>query len=129
MQTGVKTKQEGNQPLAGCTTSMVASFLQAAGVRLISLSSCESESHSLIIKTCALFGLEDQLEHVVYTDARSTRQLTCKQGSGKVRLLSGKLPWVQERTAKGSFQFCQVPTPCNIADIGTNTLNKQRLSV
>lgn len=45
MQTGVKTKQQGNLPLAGCTTSMVASFFQAAGARLISLSSCESELH------------------------------------------------------------------------------------
>jgi len=103
--------------------------------QLILLSSCKSELHSLIsracdslfIKACAVFVLDDQLEHIVYTDSSSARQLACRQGSGKVRHLSGKLLWIQGKTADGSFQLRQVRAACNIADIGTKTLGRQRL--
>ena len=74
-----------------------------------------------------MFVSDDQLEHMVYTDPSSARQLACTKGSGKVGHLSGKLLWVQEKTADGSFQLRQVPTTCKIADIGTKTLSRQRL--
>ena len=110
-------------------------YAGSRGQKLISLSSCKSELHSLIsracdslfIKACAVFVLDDQLEHIVYTDSSSARQLACRQGSGKVRHLSGKLLWIQGKTADGSFQLRQVRAACNIADIGTKTLGRQRL--
>ena len=107
-------------------------YAGSRGQKLILLSSCKSELHSpisracdsLFIKACAVFVLDDQLEHIVYTDSSSARQLACRQGSGKVRHLSGKLLWIQGKTADGSFQLRQVR---NIADIGTKTLGRQRL--
>ena len=107
-------------------------YAGSRGQKLILLSSCKSELHSLIsracdslfIKACAVFVLDDQLEHIVYTDSSSARQLACRQGSGKVRHLSGKLLWIPGKTAVGSFQLRQVR---NIADIGTKTLGRQRL--
>jgi HAMP domain-containing protein len=41
--------------------------------------------------------------------------------------LSGKLLWIQEKTADVSFQLRQVPTASNVADIGTKRLSRQRL--
>ena len=110
-------------------------YAGSRGQKLISLSSCKSELHSLIsracdslfIKACAVFVLDGQLGHIVYTDSSSARQLACRQGSGKVRHLSGKLLWIQGKTADGSFQLRQVRAACNIADIGTKTLGRHRL--
>jgi hypothetical protein len=110
-------------------------FASSRSQKVISLSSCESELHSLIscacdslfIKACATFVLGEPPQHVIYTDSSSARQLACRQGAGKVRHLSGKLLWIQEKTADGSFQLRQVPTASNVADIGTKTLSRQRL--
>jgi len=41
--------------------------------------------------------------------------------------LSGKLLWIQKKTADVSFQLRQVPTASNVADIGTKRLSRQRL--
>ena len=44
-----------------------------------------------------------------------------------MRHLSGKLLWIQEKTADNTFKLRQVPTTLNVADIGTKTLSRQRL--
>ena len=101
----------------------------------MSLSSCESELHSMVssmcdgifIKTCAEFILAEEVEHIQYTDSSSARQLACRQGSGRVRHLSGKILWVQEKTQDGSVALRQVGTSENLADIGTKCLTRQRL--
>ena len=76
-------------------------YASSRSQKVVSLSSCESELHSLI--SCAVFVLGDQLEHIVYTDSSSARQLAWRQGARKVRHLSGKLLWIQEKTADVSF--------------------------
>ena len=112
-------------------------FMYASSRRqsVISLSSCESELHSLVscvcdgifIKACATFVLDEPLEHVRFTDSSSARQLASRQGSGKIRHLAGKLLWIQEKTADNTFKLRQVPTAFNVADIRTKTLSRQRL--
>ena len=105
--------------------------------KTISLSSCESELHSLVscmcdgifIVACAEFVLGEKLEHVQYTDSSSARQLASRQGVGKVRHLSGKILWVQEKVNDGTVNLRQVPTVWNVADIGTKCLNQQRMMV
>ena len=105
--------------------------------KTISLSSCESEPHSLVscmcdglfIVACAEFVLGEKLEHVQYTDSSSARQLASRQGVGKVRHLSGKILWVQEKVNEGTVNLRQVPTIWNVADIGTKCLNQQRMMV
>ena len=74
----------------------------------------------MFIKACAEFILNEEVEHIQYTDSSSARQLACRQGSGRVRHLSGKILWVQEKTEDGSVVLRQVGTSENLADIGTN---------
>ena len=101
----------------------------------MSLSSCESELHSMVsclcdgmfVKACAEFILGEEVEHIQYTDSSSARQLASRQGCGKVRHLSGKLLWVQEKTQDGPVSLRQVGTTENSADIGTKCLPRQRL--
>ena len=71
----------------------------------------------------------EKLEHVQYTDSSSARQLASRQGVGKVRHLSGKILWVQEKVNEGTVNLRQVPTVWNVADIGTKCLNQQRMMV
>ena len=81
----------------------------------------------IFIKACAAFVLDEPFEHFQFTDSSSARQLASRQGSGKVRHLSGKLLWIQEKTADNTFKLRQVPTILNVADIGTKALSRQRL--
>jgi hypothetical protein len=81
----------------------------------------------IFIKACAEFILNEEVEHIQYTDSSSARQLACRQGSGRVRHLSGKILWVQEKTEDGSVVLRQVGTSENLADIGTKCLTRQRL--
>ena len=74
-------------------------YASSRSQEVVSLSSSESELRSLIscacdslfIKACTMSVLDDQLEHIIYTDSSSARQLACRQGSGKVRHLSRNL--------------------------------------
>ena len=103
--------------------------------KVISLSSCESELHSLVscscdgifVRACIEFALNCQIKHIVYTDNSAARQLACRQGTGRVRHLSGKVLWIQQKTQDGSIELRQVGTLDNISDIGTKCLSKQRL--
>ena len=62
-----------------------------------------------------------------YTASSSARQLASRQGSGRVRHLSGKILWVQEKTQDGAVTLRQVGTSENLADIGTNCLTSPGL--
>ena len=103
--------------------------------KVVSLSSCESELHALVscacdgifIKACAEFAFNAKFLHVVFTDSSSARQLACRQGSGRIRHLSGKILWIQEKTQDGSLELRQIGTLDNLADIATKCLSKQRL--
>lgn len=103
--------------------------------KVISLGSCESELHSLVscacdglyVKSCTMFVLNGLVQHVQYTDWSSARQLACRQGCGRVRHVPGKLLWIQEKTADGSFSLQPASTVYIVADIGTKTLSRQRL--
>ena len=103
--------------------------------KVVSLSSCESELHSMVsclcdgmfVKACAEFILGEEVEHIQYTDSSSARQLASRQGCGKVRHLSGKLLWIQEKAQDGAVSLRQVGATENSADIGTKCLPRQRL--
>ena len=61
--------------------------------RVVSLSSCESELHAMIstlsdgifLRRCLEFIFNVQVEHVMFTDSSSGRQLAMRQGTGKVK--------------------------------------------
>ena len=83
----------------------------------ISLSSCESELHSLVstlcdgvyIKRCLEFVV-GAIQHVLLTDSSSARQLVNRQGRGKLKHVDGKILWIQEHVRQGSVCICQVST-------------------
>ena len=102
---------------------------------VISLSSCESELHSLVstlcdgvyIKRCFEFVVGASIQHVLLTDSSSARQLVNRQGTGKLKHVDGKILWIQEHVLQGSVCICQVSTAWNVADLGTKALAKQRI--
>ena len=69
---------------------------------VVGLSSCESELRAIVggccdgiyLKRCLEFLLQKEVKHVFYTDSSSVRRLISRQGSGKIRHLSGKILWV-----------------------------------
>eukprot|EP00435_Cladocopium_sp_Y103_P024696 s2951_g6.t1 len=110
-------------------------FGSSRSQKLVALSSCESEFHAMIscisdavfIKFCAEFVFGEEVKHLHYTDSSSARQLASRQGTGRMRHLSGKLLWLQERTQDKAVELRQVGTSYNIADIATKVLTRQRL--
>ena len=98
---------------------------------VVSLSSCEAELHSMVstlsdgifLKRCIQFICGGEIKHVLFTDSSSGRQLAMRQGTGKVKYLSGKMLWIQE----GLIQLIQIPTVWNLSDIGTEALGIQRI--
>ena len=58
----------------------------------------------------------------MYTDSSSGKQLVMRQGTGKVKHVSGKILWIQDALREGVFDLNQIPTIWNVSDIGTNPL-------
>ena len=84
--------------------------------KVVSLSSCESELHSIVssrsdaifLRRCLDFLLETAVLQVHYTDSSSARQLVSRQGCGKIRHLPGKVLRVQGKVHDGEVQMVQV---------------------
>ena len=103
--------------------------------KVISLSSAESELHSMVsgcsdgifIKVCLRFLVGDEVEHWQWTDNQAARQLVSKQGVGKIRHLAGQLLWIQEKVMAQELMVGQVPAALNCSDVGTKALSKARL--
>ena len=81
----------------------------------------------IFILACAEYVSEQKIQHVQFTGSNSARQLASRQGCGKVRHVSGKILWVQQRVADNLVDLRQVETLWNLADIGTKSLSQQRL--
>ena len=69
------------------------------------------------------FALGAKVDHSIFTDSSSARQLVMKRGVGQVRRLDGKLLWIQSRK---DVKMVQVPADSNMADIITKPLGGQR---
>ena len=103
--------------------------------RVISLSSAESELHSMVsgcsdaifIKRCIEFLSCSSVTHQQWTDNSAARMLASRQGVGKIRHLSGKILWIQSMVLQQQVSIGQVPTAWNYSDIGTKPLSKSRL--
>ena len=105
--------------------------------KTVSLSSAESELHALVAGACdgicLRYSLEfltnQQVQRVCWIDNSATRQIVCKRGSGKLRHVSGRLLWVQDKVAEAIMEVKQVGTTYNLADVGTKPLGKNRLQL
>ena len=112
-------------------------YSSSRGQKTISLSSAESELNALVAAACdgiclkhsLEFLTQEEVEHICWVDNSATRQIACKRGSGKLRHLSGKLLWCQDKVADGSMSVKQVNTALNVADIGTKPLSRARLDL
>ena len=105
--------------------------------RVVSLSSCESELHAMIstlsdgifLRRCIEFVFKTQVTHVMFTDSSSGRQLAMRQGTGKVKHLSGKVLWIQDCVKNGDVELSQISTVWNVSDIATKALGSQRMQL
>ena len=112
-----------------------ADWSGSRGQKVVSLSSAESELHALVSGACdgiclkhsVQFLTGDDVHHICWVDNSATRQIACKRGAGKLRRVSGKLLWRQNKVASGELEVRQVGTARNVADIGTKPLSQQRL--
>ena len=131
----------GNRATRKSTSSSVHAlngmiiYSTSRGQKVVSLSSAESELHALVAGACDGICLKhviefltgDQVQHVCWVDNSATRQIACKRGAGRLRHISGKLLWCQDKVASGSLEVKQIGTAYNLADIGTKPLSKVRL--
>ena len=105
--------------------------------RVVSLSSAESELHSMVsgcsdaifLRRCMEFLTGDEIEQWQWVDNSAARQLIERQGVGRVRHPSGKILWMQSLVLEKQIKLGQVPTQWNVSDVGTKPLRKQRLLV
>ena len=124
-----RSTSAGVHMLNGCTI-----YASSRTQKVVSLSSAEAELHSLVssvadgiyMKGCLEFLMDATIEHVAYVDNAAARQLANKRGVGKIRHLSGKLLWIQNKTNDGSLKVVQVPTLVNVSDIETKPLTGAR---
>ena len=97
--------------------------------KVVSLSSCESELHAMASTLCDGIFLRrclefiTAIEHYLFTDSSSAKQLASRQGGGKVKHIAGKL-WVQDAVLHKQVMLVQVPTLWNLSDIGTKPLEQ-----
>lgn len=105
--------------------------------QVVSLSSCESELNAMVstlcdgifLRKCLEFLTGATLEHYLFTDSSSARQLATRQGVGKVKHVSSKLLWVQDAVFNKQMMLVQIPTLWNLSDIGTKPLSANRLKL
>ena len=96
---------------------------------MVSHSSCEAELHALVptlcdgicLRRCLQFLTGAVIDHFLFTDSSSARQLAMRQGMGKVKHISGKILWVQQWVMEGKIMLIQIPTLWNLADLGTKS--------
>ena len=132
------SSNQSHRRSTSCGVHMLnGSFLFASSrtQRVVSLSSCESELHAMVstlsdgffLRRCIQFVCNCEAEHMMYTDSSSGRQLVMRQGTGKVKHVSGKILWIQDAIRNNVFKLSQIPTMWNISDIGTKSLGVQRV--
>eukprot|EP00975_Prorocentrum_lima_P047505 9931399-Prorocentrum_lima.AAC.1 len=68
-----------------------------------------------------------EMRILVFSDSSSTRSLARRQGLGRIRHMSTRYLWVQERLRFGHFGQKSVPTDDNPADVLTKRLVATKL--
>ena len=112
-------------------------FGSSRSQRVVSLSSCQAELHALVSTLCDGIFLSRCLQlltgavidHFLFTDSSSARQLAMRQGTGKVKHLSGKILWVQQWVMEGKIVLIQIPTLWNLTNLGTKSFGGQRIKL
>ena len=103
--------------------------------KIVSLSSAESEMYAAASGACdsvlivgVLKWMFDAFFQIhLYLDSGAARGIINRRGVGKVRHLSCRSLWLQERMEDGSLVVSPVSGTTNPADIGTKRLNVNRM--
>ena len=93
----------------------------------VALSSCESEVNALIKGGVEGLGVKHMLQQCglhpaleLRTDASAACGLCARQGAGKVKHITFRQLWAQEKEAEGKFKITKVPRTHNCADMLTH---------
>ena len=93
----------------------------------MALSSCEAEVNALIKAGTEGLGVkimaqqcEEDLSLELRTDASAAQGLCARQGAGRVKHLSVRQLWAQEREAAGDFKIKKLPRSENVLDMMTH---------
>ena len=124
----------------GCRKSASSCFVKVDGVLLdsssrtqgiIALSSGEAECYASVSSSCDgidlsrclsfCSGLEVKIKLLL--DSSSARQILSRSGVGRIRHLSVKVLWLQQKVEAKEIHVSAVGTADNIADMGTTRLN------
>eukprot|EP00435_Cladocopium_sp_Y103_P035391 s358_g9.t1 len=76
--------------------------------------------------SCSTWWVKHSIEAVLYGDNTSCVAIAAKEGVGKIKHLSGRLLWIQQRQGK-DFQLQRLDTTTNVADAGTKALPGRRM--
>ena len=130
-------KQTRSSTSAGCiflAGNWIHSYARTQ--KNITLSSTEAEyvalvsgaSEGLLLKAAVEHLTGEQVKLVIYGDNSSSIAIAQKEGVGKLKHLSGRLLWPQQRQSK-DLDLRKLDTATNPSDIGTKTLGGKRINL
>ena len=105
--------------------------------KLITLSSTEAEfvalvggaSEGLLLKAVIQHLVNGEVELKLFGDNTASIALASKDGVGKLKHVSGRLLWIQQRQQLGDLQLRRVDTLTNPSDLGTKVLSGKRVKL
>ena len=82
----------------------------------------------MLLKAAVEHLTGEQVKLVIYGDNSSSIAIAQKEGVGKLKHLSGRLLWLQQRQSK-DLDLQKLDTATNPSDIGTKTLGGKRINM
>ena len=102
---------------------------------VVATSSAEAEYYGIgggLVETVGLLNALGELKQSVTTRVRSAscsgRALACKVGYGRTKPMDVKMAWIQPTLLDRDIKPASVTSTANVADIGTKSLSKDRLT-
>ena len=103
----------------------------------ITLSSTESEfvalvggaSEGLFLRAVIQHLVDGEVELKIYGDNTSSIAVASRDGVGRLKHVSGRLLWIQQRQQCGDLQLRRIDTITNTADVGTKVLPGRRVKL
>ena len=125
---------EGTRKSVSACCLMMNNCLLNSGSRnqgLIALSSAEAETYAatsgacdaLFLSRCLGYLLEAEISIKLLIDNSACRYILSRAGCGRVRHLSTRVLWMQQRVERKELSVGAVPSSENVADIGTKRLS------
>ena len=118
--------------LFGCllystSRSQKALALSSAEAEIYSAASATSDA--ILMYHCLRFAIGDKDDIKVHLamDNSAARAFLCRVGVGRIRHISLRILWMQEKTKEGFMTVGKVGTKENVSDLGTKRLTRDRM--